>query len=370
MTEPSATLSASRRNDNKNESNLPVVSERLSAEGTVNLVSNHQLPVYSKNARGSDILTLDIGGETSVKTRRSTLTCVANSELAKLFSGLWDDSPLRDDQGRFFIDCEPEIFMPLLKFLRCFNLAKITELERDYTPPMTPSFENARDEAAFRAMVDHFGLTNIFYNYEIYKFGQTFVTWYNRQLVSRDCSIFDCSLRLGGSIPAYSSCFALDRPDVSYGASCHSRPVQSFDVVLSQPSSSHYAIGWIRQNQVLAETEKNFDAMTSRITFVTKYMQLRYYDRDGKYCHSKGVTKLLASDCVLRCSKDRYTNEFQWFLNGMLVAETSKALAYGTEQMDRNVCRLGWSVPDDNYEMIPYVEVKSGTSRFSALELA
>ena len=38
---------------------------------------------------GSDVLDLDIGGEKTVKTLRSTLTFVTGSKLGEMFSGRW-----------------------------------------------------------------------------------------------------------------------------------------------------------------------------------------------------------------------------------------------------------------------------------------
>ena len=62
----------------------------------------------------SDVLTLDIRGEKSVKTLRSTLTFVAGSKLADMFSGRWDDALPKNEKGQFLIDRKPELFLPLL----------------------------------------------------------------------------------------------------------------------------------------------------------------------------------------------------------------------------------------------------------------
>ena len=70
------------------------------------------------NEGGDDIVHLSVGG-TSFVTLRSTLTAIPDSMLAKKFQ---KDSPfqapLTDDQGRIFIDRDPETFYYILEYLR------------------------------------------------------------------------------------------------------------------------------------------------------------------------------------------------------------------------------------------------------------
>ena len=143
--------------------------------------------------QGGDILKLDLGGERTVKTLRSTLTLAIGSKLAAMFSGRNDESLPKSKDGSFFIDRTPELFQPLLDFLRDLS-SMVPEDATNPLPPMTPSFKDPKDEASFRRMVDSYNLTNVLYNYEIYEFPAAFVDCNKRALLSRDCSIFDCLL--------------------------------------------------------------------------------------------------------------------------------------------------------------------------------
>jgi len=66
----------------------------------------------------SDVLKLSIGGEKTVSVQRGTLCAVEGSMLASSFSGRWDSSLPRDQEGAYHVDFDPDIFMPLLTFLR------------------------------------------------------------------------------------------------------------------------------------------------------------------------------------------------------------------------------------------------------------
>ena len=66
-----------------------------------------------------DILSLNIGGN-HLDVCRGTLTCLP-SLLAAKYSGEWDESQLRDSNGRFFVDEEPELFAALVNYLRDCN---------------------------------------------------------------------------------------------------------------------------------------------------------------------------------------------------------------------------------------------------------
>lgn len=67
--------------------------------------------------RSSDVLHLNIAGERQQSVRRSTLCQVPGSMLATQFSGRWDEGG-KDQDGRLFINFPPDIFLPLLDFLR------------------------------------------------------------------------------------------------------------------------------------------------------------------------------------------------------------------------------------------------------------
>ena len=144
-------------------------------------------------ARGSDILTLDIGGREIAKTRRSTLTQVPESKLAKWFMGSSDHNslPIQSD-GSYFIDCKPELFLPLLDYLRTLGTIKSSSLDgpnQARLMPITPHFTNEVDEYAFRRLVDAYGLTDLLYHYKIFQAGTSPMSWSSgRTLVSHNMS--------------------------------------------------------------------------------------------------------------------------------------------------------------------------------------
>ncbi|GKY91981.1 hypothetical protein MPSEU_000169700 [Mayamaea pseudoterrestris] len=318
---------------------------------------------YDKKALGSDVLTLNIGGEKLIQTLRSTLTYTKGSKLAETFSGRWDDSLPKNEQGSFFIDYKPELFVPLLDFLR--TLSSMTATTSNF-PPMTPSFKDPKDELGFRTMVDAFGLTNVCYNYEIYKFGESVQIWNSRSMISQNGSILDITLE-NDQIDAPGSIqrVCLDRPKLKFGAS-HTRQVQAFEVALSGPSLCR--IGWIHREPIYAVDRPAFLKHIQPMIFDTQMKALRYIGRDGllKMCNPIAIT--IHENSVFRCGKNIYTDELEFFIDGALVAATNRSLEHGKEELLENVCLIGWKVPDD-CELIPYVEVSTGSCKFSNVEL-
>ncbi|CEM13025.1 unnamed protein product [Vitrella brassicaformis CCMP3155] len=90
------------------------------------------------DARGSgdDVLEINAGG-TVLKVQRSTLTCVEDSLVAELFSGVWDANFLRDPHNRMFINCCGECFAALVDDLVRVELGLISP--SDLTTKAPPS---------------------------------------------------------------------------------------------------------------------------------------------------------------------------------------------------------------------------------------
>jgi hypothetical protein len=68
-------------------------------------------------ATDSDLVQLNVGGALCC-TQRRTLACASGSLLAAMFSGRWEQSLVRDADGRAFLDDDPEEFRALLGALR------------------------------------------------------------------------------------------------------------------------------------------------------------------------------------------------------------------------------------------------------------
>lgn len=110
--------------------------------------------VYGDTAP-SDILRLNVGGKIMVTLRR-TLTSIPGSMLASLFSGRWDDSIEKDDDGNFFIDQPFDLFEPMLDYLR--NSSNGTDLYK----VRSPNFDNPKLTDFYR-MLNYYGMTHGIY---------------------------------------------------------------------------------------------------------------------------------------------------------------------------------------------------------------
>jgi len=97
-----------------------------------------------------DLITLNIGGEKTVTVKRGTLCAIGDSMLAASFSGRWDESLQRDSDGAFFVDFEPDLFVPLLAYLR------MKRIESPDKPAWMPTVQGR--EVEFQAMLNFYGL--------------------------------------------------------------------------------------------------------------------------------------------------------------------------------------------------------------------
>ena len=306
----------------------------------------------------SDVLTLDIRGKETVTTLRSTFTFVAGSKLAELFSGRWDATLPKNEKGHFLISRKPELFIPLLDFLESLACMTPSDTGSLPMPPMTPSFSNPNDDIGFRRMVDAYNLTNVLYNYELYSFGKTHVTWSSLSWVSRDVSVLEYAMT--ATSPEEVETFTLDRPTLSVGPS-HNRKVQSFEVAID--GNFVGAIGWIRRGVVAAQDDMSFNKQANRIVllpslnmmgFVNNQYDLETQDLPGIAFHGRSN---------VRCTKNVHSNELEWRLDGNLVASTCSPMA--TRSFPG---LIGWSVPD-GAEMIPYFRVTEGSCRVTNIQL-
>lgn len=107
--------------------------------------------MQAPSVRKSDVLSLNLGGERVIQRRRSTLCAVEDSFLAARFSGRWEQELDRDEDGRYFINYPPELFMPLLDYL---GARETEDPSRDVPLPLGP--ENQRPQ--FQAMLRYFGM--------------------------------------------------------------------------------------------------------------------------------------------------------------------------------------------------------------------
>jgi len=108
---------------------------------------------YVGSAGTSDVLRLNIGGERTVSVQRGTLCAVSDSKLASTFGGRWDGSLPRDKDGAFFVDFDPDLFLPLLAYLR---MKRIQDTAAPLTPQTLPTVVGR--EAEFMQMLKFYGI--------------------------------------------------------------------------------------------------------------------------------------------------------------------------------------------------------------------
>ena len=70
----------------------------------------------------NDILHINVGGQ-KLTTKRSTPCQVEDSLLATMFSGRWEESLERDQDGVVFLDFNPQYFVLILDYLRATRIA-------------------------------------------------------------------------------------------------------------------------------------------------------------------------------------------------------------------------------------------------------
>jgi len=104
---------------------------------------------------GEDVVDLNAGGHLH-SVSRGTLCLAEGSLLAALFSGRWEDSLQRDQQGRPFLDVDPHAFEKILGFLRL----KRIESPEQAAPP--PDIEAGKQEA-FNMILRYYGLMDFLY---------------------------------------------------------------------------------------------------------------------------------------------------------------------------------------------------------------
>jgi len=88
-------------------------------------------------------VTIDVGGEQTIKVSVELFGVVGDNKFASLFSGRWQNQ--LDSEGRLFVDYSPKVFLPLVEFLR---------LVRDSEPDMpAPVKVDASHRRAFIRMM-------------------------------------------------------------------------------------------------------------------------------------------------------------------------------------------------------------------------
>ena len=99
-----------------------------------------------------------------IKALRSTLTLAPESMFSYMFSGRWEDTLIRDDCGRVFLDHDPELIELIVNFLR----TKKIENQSSTTIKSSKIPDGKKDE--FESLLHYFGLTDFFYPPPVFLF--------------------------------------------------------------------------------------------------------------------------------------------------------------------------------------------------------
>ncbi len=101
----------------KKEFDQIVEEERAKMTQEIEAYKAEKLRMKAVVVSDDDIINLNVGG-TKMTTKRSTLCQVKGSLFSSMFSGRWDTSLARDDDGCIFFDFNPQHFVLILDYLR------------------------------------------------------------------------------------------------------------------------------------------------------------------------------------------------------------------------------------------------------------
>ena len=136
----------------KKEFDEIIEEERAKMRQEVEAYKAEKLRMKAVEVSDNDIINLNVGG-TKITTKRSTLCQVSGSLLASMFSGRWETSLERDEDGRIFFDFNPQYFVLILDYLRAKRVA---------TPENPAPLPKVPDDQAknFNNLIEYLGLTH------------------------------------------------------------------------------------------------------------------------------------------------------------------------------------------------------------------
>ena len=129
-----------------------VESEKAKMKAEIEAYESEKLRMKGVEVSDDDIINLNVGGE-KITTKRSTLCQVQGSLLASMFSGRWEKSLARDENGWIFFDFNPQYFVFILDYLRA---KKISTPENPAPLPKVPQ-EQMKN---FNNLVEYLGLSD------------------------------------------------------------------------------------------------------------------------------------------------------------------------------------------------------------------
>jgi hypothetical protein len=106
----------------RSEFNDIIEGERAKMKAELDAYNAEKQRMKAVEVSDNDIIHLNVGGH-KLTTKRSTLCQVEGSLFASMFSGRWEDSLERDQDGAIFFDFNPQYFLVILDYLRAKKIA-------------------------------------------------------------------------------------------------------------------------------------------------------------------------------------------------------------------------------------------------------
>jgi hypothetical protein len=136
----------------RNEFKDIIEGERAKMKAELDAYNAEKQRMKAVEVSDNDIIHLNVGGH-KLTTKRSTLCQVEGSLLASMFSGRWEDSLERDQDGAIFFDFNPQYFLVILDYLRA---KKIATPENPVPLPKVPE-DQAKN---FNNLLEYLGLSD------------------------------------------------------------------------------------------------------------------------------------------------------------------------------------------------------------------
>ena len=124
--------------------------ERVKLKAELDEYNAEKQKMKAIDVSDDDIISLNVGGQ-KFTTTRSTLCQVEGSLLSTMFSGRWEDSLKRNQDGEVFFDFNPQYFGYILEYLRTKKIA--TPEKPAKLPKVSPD-----DWQNFTTLVEYLGL--------------------------------------------------------------------------------------------------------------------------------------------------------------------------------------------------------------------
>mmetsp|Transcript_18233 Transcript_18233/g.32929 ORF Transcript_18233/g.32929 Transcript_18233/m.32929 type:complete len:346 (+) Transcript_18233:63-1100(+) len=298
-----------------------VLEEREEAVAKATAALNRDRSEVFGDKSDSDVLHLNVGGDTTMAVLRRTLTSVEGSMLASRFSGRWDESLEKDRNGNFFIDQPMELFKPMINYLR----AKACEMPLG-PPVKSPHPKDYEMRQDFYRLVEYFGMTAGIY--------PTIIELHRGEPGSADIGCYqDRSVK-----SSEWSTFTVQTQG-------HAREITSFEVVLG--NVERMQIGWINESMYVENLSNDHrNGVGEEENSLALDCCRGGLLNQGEFTKFEGLS--IGAGSVIRCEQKGH----RWLVDGELVA-SSIASDDNTRHFENDFLPPAGHVNNSNDKIIP-----------------